>query len=216
MSIGDQLRIAREYSKLKQIEVACETDISNKSISNWEHNVSSPSPEDILKLAKLYNVSTDFLYGNVFYPNSPMMYPFKGGMLTPQKGVKIPVLKNIDYKTPIELITDILEYEEISYDLAQTGDFFALKITDDCMAPRMLNGDTVIIKKQDSVESGEIALVSVSNAYGAIRQVLYTQTGLILQAYNFSAFPPHSYSKMEIQNLPIQIIGKVIELRAKF
>ncbi|MBF0849188.1 hypothetical protein IR145_17230, partial [Streptococcus danieliae] len=43
-----------------------------------------------------------------------------------QKGIKIPVLGEVAAGVPISAVEDILDYEEISEDMARTGDFFAL------------------------------------------------------------------------------------------
>lgn len=64
MTIGDRLKIARENAGLKQIDVKRQTNINNKTLSNWENNVSNPSPEDLRTLSKLYNVTIDSLVGN--------------------------------------------------------------------------------------------------------------------------------------------------------
>lgn len=64
MNIGEYLRIARANANLRQIDVKDKTKINNKSLSNWEKDVSYPNPEDLKTLAKLYNVSIDELIGN--------------------------------------------------------------------------------------------------------------------------------------------------------
>ena len=61
MKLGDRLRQAREVSKLSQIQVKERTGINNKTLSNYENNVSSPDPYTLKVLANLYAITTDWL-----------------------------------------------------------------------------------------------------------------------------------------------------------
>lgn len=65
MEIGIFLKTARERAGLKQVEVKKYTNINNKTLSNWENNVSRPNPEDLRTLAKLYKTSVDYLIGKI-------------------------------------------------------------------------------------------------------------------------------------------------------
>lgn len=62
-TLGDRLRNAREQKNLTQIDVAKRTGINNKTISNYENNVSSPDPEALKEFAILYETSVDYLVG---------------------------------------------------------------------------------------------------------------------------------------------------------
>jgi len=61
-SLGEFLRDARTRAGLKQIEVEKKTGISNKSLSNWENDVSKPSAEDLIALSNLYCTTMDSLF----------------------------------------------------------------------------------------------------------------------------------------------------------
>lgn len=61
MQLGDRLRQARENNGLSQIQVKQRTGINNKTLSNYEKNVSSPDPYTLKVLADLYEVTTDWL-----------------------------------------------------------------------------------------------------------------------------------------------------------
>lgn len=71
MDIGNFLKAARENAGLKQIDVKKHTNINNKTLSNWENNVSKPSPEDLKTLATLYNTTVDYLIGKKKDNNIP-------------------------------------------------------------------------------------------------------------------------------------------------
>ena len=78
------------------------------------------------------------------------------------KGVKINVLGRVAAGIPIEAVEDIIDTEEISQEMAATGEFFGLQIHGDSMEPRMCEGDVVIVRKQDDAESGDIVIAMVN------------------------------------------------------
>lgn len=129
--------------------------------------------------------------------------------------VRIPVLGRVVAGTPIEATEDILGYEEITEHKTYTGEYFALRIKGDSMLPKLCDGDTVIVKKQESVDNGDIAIVLVNGCDATCKQVKFTTNGITLIGYNTSVYEPHFYTNQEIDSLPILIIGKVVELRRK-
>lgn len=70
----------------------------------------------------------------------------------------------------MEAVENILDYEEISEDMARQGDYFALQIKGDSMEPRIKEGDVVIVRKQPDVESGEVAIVLVNGDEATIKK----------------------------------------------
>lgn len=62
-TLGDRLRNARERKNLSQIEASKCSGINNKTISNYENNVSSPDPDTLIIFADLYETSVDYLLG---------------------------------------------------------------------------------------------------------------------------------------------------------
>ena len=62
MTLGKMLKYARENADLTQKAVKEKTNINNKTLSNWEHDISNPAPNDLKVLAKLYNVTVGRQY----------------------------------------------------------------------------------------------------------------------------------------------------------
>ena len=63
MTLGERLKYNRTKADLTQREVNKKTGINYKTLSNWENDVSKPSPDDLIILANTYNVTTDYLLG---------------------------------------------------------------------------------------------------------------------------------------------------------
>lgn len=62
-TLGDSLRNAREAKNLTQKDVAKKTGINNKTISNYENDISSPDPNTLKTFADVYETSVDYLLG---------------------------------------------------------------------------------------------------------------------------------------------------------
>lgn len=58
---------ARLLRNLKVTEVAAILDVAQSTISSWESGRLFPTPENLIKLSKLYGVSIDYLIGNSSY-----------------------------------------------------------------------------------------------------------------------------------------------------
>ena len=180
------------------------------TVQKWESGVSDPSIEVASKLANLYNVSLDDLY------YSDLEKEAAKPQATKNKGIRIPVLGRIAAGIPIDASQEVLDYEEITPEMNSMGEYFALKIHGASMEPRMVEGDVVIVRKQDDVESGDIAIVLINGNDATVKRVKKQKDGITLIATNTSVYEPHYYSNEEIATLPIKILGKVVELRAKF
>ena len=198
-----ELRLKAGYKSQK--DLAEILFVNQTAVSQWERGVTTPSPQILLKLSDLYGVSIDFLLGRSNYPDAP---PSTGG-------VWIPVLGRVAAGVPIEAIEDIDDYEEITMDMAKGGEHFALKIKGDSMEPRMKSGDVVIVRCQADCDSGSIAVVIVNGQEATVKKIKKSPEGLMLIPTN-PAYEPVFYTNAEIERLPVRILGKIVELRAKF
>lgn len=61
MNFGKKLKTLRKEHNLTQRELADRIFVSKSVISYYEKNERTPSPEVIVKLAYVFNVTTDFL-----------------------------------------------------------------------------------------------------------------------------------------------------------
>lgn len=203
-SIGERIKDARKSAGLTQLELAKKTELSRSYIGDIEKDRYNPSVSTLQLIATATNTPLENLL------------PSSKTASSTGRGVRIPVLGRVVAGIPLEAVEEILDYEEITPELAATGDFFALKIRGHSMEPRMLDGDVVIVRRQDDVDSGDVAIVLVNGNEATVKRVKKQEDGIALIATNTSVYEPHFYSNKEIQSLPVQILGKVVELRCKF
>lgn len=127
----------------------------------------------------------------------------------------IPVLGSVVAGVPLDAIEDIVDYEEIGEDILKTGtEFFGLKVKGNSMYPMLIEGDTIIVRKQDDCESGDIAVVLVNGNEATVKKVIKNKTGIILQPVNPN-YELITFTNKEINKLPVKIVGTVVELRRK-
>lgn len=200
----NRVKELRKQKHITQEELGKVLDIQKAAISKYENGRAEPSTEVLKKMSAYFGVSIDYLLGNS---------PAKLSAQKLGRGVRIPVLGRVVAGIPIEAVEEILDYEEITPELAATGEFFALQVKGDSMLPKLEEGDIVIVKKQADVETGDIAIVLVNGDEATIKQVKKVTGGIMLYGFNPDVYEPHFYSNQQIEELPVRILGKVIESR---
>ena len=199
--LTEKLRELRRKKHLTQNELSKILKVSNGAIAMWETGRREPDANTIKVIADYFNVSIDYLLGN----EEPKTHSM----------VRIPVLGTIPAGIPLEAIEDILDYEDISPAMLTGGkQFFALRIQGRSMFPKYLEGDIVIFQKQDYCESGEDCAVYVNGYDATFKKIKLNENGITLQPIN-SDYEPMFYNNEEIENLPVRIIGKAVEIRRK-
>ena len=202
MTFSEKLKLLRKQHKITQEQLALQLGLERSSVAKYESKNVIPSIETIANIAKIFNVSTDYLIGR----EEPT---------EKSKGVRIPVLGHVAAGIPIEAIEDILDYEEITEDEARMGEYFALKIKGHSMEPTISNGDVVIVIRQSTIENGEIAIVLVDGEEATCKKIKKTPEGVMLIPLNQN-YDTMFYSNKDIETLPVRILGKVVECRKKF
>jgi len=196
MDIIKELRLKRGIT---QTELANLCGVHQTAVSQWEKGRTLPDKQTLVKLSEIFDVSTDLLMGV-----SPAA-----------KKNLIPVLGCVRAGKPIGAYEDVLDYVEISDEMAATGDYFGLRVVGDSMEPKICNDDVVIVHKQDYIENGEVGVILINDLDATVKKVIKKGTSLTLVPFN-SSYEPMIFSPEEIVTMPVKIIGKVVELRRSF
>lgn len=195
-------RLELEYSFQ---DLADKTNMSKSTLQRYETGAIKNLPLDKLEvLASALQTTPSYLMGWDEAKEEPK-----------RKGIKIPVLGRVAAGVPIEMIEDVLDYEEITEDMAKHGEYFALKIQGDSMSPRIWNNDVVIVKQQDDAENGDIVIATINGDDAVCKRLQKYSDGIALVSLN-PQYEPIYLKKDEVDGKPVRIIGKVVELRGKF
>lgn len=185
----------RRNANMKQIELCKLLGISQATLSSWENGKYEPDINQLRELSRIFDTSIDYIVGN-----SPAGRP-------------IPVLGTIPAGVPIEAVEDVLDYEELPESMFSGGrEYFALKIRGDSMLPRYEDGDVVILRKQETCESGQDCAVLVDGNDATFKRVRMNEKALTLQPLN-PAYEPMVYTTKEVAELPVRILGVAVEIR---
>lgn len=200
--LGLYLKTIRETKKLTLRQVDYQSDISFSHLSMIENGTRKPTALTLKELAKVYNVDYLDLYEKAGYID--LIEDIKKPKI---KTVKIPVLGYVRAGIPLEAVEEILDYEEIPEEWLKGGnEYFGLTIKGDSMFPFFIEGDTIIVKKQNTCENGEIAVVLVNGNDATVKEVKKNEDGISLIPYN-RMYPPMNYTNEDITNMPITIVG---------
>lgn len=207
------LKDLRHSRGLSQAEMAKLLGVSKSAISMYELGERAPYYDILQKYGEIFNVDYNYLHGN---PRHIAQGKSFGEVMREAEKFTVPVLGKVAAGIPIEAITDVLDYEELSLDMVKDGaEYFALQIKGDSMEPRIKSGDVVIVRKQETIENGQIAIVCVNGDEATCKKVVLQEDGILLVPFN-QMHTPTFFSAEQIQSIPITIIGRVVELRAKF
>lgn len=61
MMIGDRIKQLRTEAKMTQPELAAKLEVTRSAVATYENNTRQPSFQSLIRLARIFNVSTDYL-----------------------------------------------------------------------------------------------------------------------------------------------------------
>ena len=168
-------------------------------VSQWRNGVSKSYERRLSDIASVLDTTVEYLQTGI----------------EPALPLSVPVLGDVAAGIPIEAIQDIVDYEELDRAMEGTGEYFGLRLKGDSMEPRMRDGDVVIVRKQSDAENGDIVVALVNGDSATVKKLKKGPSGITLIPNN-PVYDPMFYSNEEILQLPVRILGRVVELRAKF
>lgn len=215
MTLGDIIKEYRERNKMTMQEFADKAGLSKGAISMLEKNKRPGSNKPVTPTFETYAKVANAI-GKNMNELLEVLDSVKIDVSKPKvEAVQIPVLGKIPAGVPIEEIEDVIGYEEITDKLADRGEYFALKVTGDSMEPKIHDEDVVIVRCQPDAETGDVVIATVNGCDGTCKRLKKTDAGLMLLPFN-SSYDPYVFTWKEVEEMPVKIIGKVIEARSKF
>ena len=201
---------------IKPAEISKKTGIDKSKLSSYMSGRYEAKQDGVFLLSKALNVNPSWLLGY----DVPME-----DKIEKNKSALVFVYGTIPAGIPMECIEDIIGTEEISVDMLKGGkQYFGLKIKGNSMYPDYHDGDIIILEKVEDCESGQDCVVMVNGNDGTFKKVIKdekTKTIKLqpintqLDANGIPLYEPITYTKEQIEQLPVRVIGKVVELRRK-
>ena len=199
-----RLRQVMDEADLKQADLARLTNLQTSVLSQYVNGIKYPKIDRIEMMAAKLGVSADWLRG--------MDVPMHQAKAVPEDAPRIPILGTVAAGQPI--FAEQNRIGEIYAGNHADDDMFALVIRGDSMSPRIQDGDIAIVRKQDNAETGDVVIVLVNGDEATCKRLQKYKGGIALVPNNPNYHPMY-FSEEQIDSLPVRIIGKVVEVRAR-
>lgn len=230
LELYKNIKRIREEKGMSQEELAKLVGFkSRSSINKIEMGVNDITQSKLVAIANALGVSPGELMGSDEpAPPAPQKNdglpergraadPLKANIVPLNRSFCVPVVGRVAAGKPIIAQEEIIGYEYIDDKNAHDGyTYFGLRIVGKSMEPTIMDGDIVIVRRQSYVENGEIAIVLIDGDEATAKEVKESADGITLIGHNTAVYTPHFYSAQEVENLPIQIIGRVVQSIRKF
>lgn len=205
---------------IRPADVSRGTGISTATLTSWKKGAYTPKSDKLALIASFFGVSLDYLMGVSAspLPMSPEWQDadeFEADLDERPESVWVPVIGRVAAGFRKIMNEEILGFEPVDYDLAESGRFFALRIAGDSMEPEIKKGSTAIVRCQQDADSGDVCVVSINGDEATCKRIQKTDNGIMLVSNN-PAYPPRYFSAKEIKDEPVTILGRVMEVRTKF
>lgn len=209
--LNNNVKFLRTQKNISQQNLADKIGVDRSTVSRIENGEIETTIDNAIKIANFLNVSlNDLVSKNLCFDNaSPIELD--------DNMVSIPVLGVIKAGIPIEAQQDIIEYIEIPKKWTLGGKYFyGLKVSGDSMSPKYNDNDIVIFEQNNdyNLANNKDCAVMVNGNDATFKKVKITENALYLQPYNIN-YDTTDYSKEQIENLPVRIIGIAKEKRTK-
>ena len=214
-SVGKLIYDRRTELGITQKEVADFVGVSEATVSRWESgHIDNMRRDRIAALSKILRLSPLAIMGiddTDLSARLPNMVPIDA------RTFRVPIVGRVAAGRPIVADEEIVGYEYIDNKYSKDGhEYFGLRIVGKSMEPTIMDGDIVIVRRQNYVENGDIAIVLIDGEEATAKEVKESADGITLIGHNTAVYTPHFYSAQEVKNLPVQIIGRVVQSIRKF
>ena len=176
------------------------------TFAEWYNGNIYPRIDKIEMLANYFNIKKSDLIEK--HENEDEFKKIGAIPLSEIDTAKIPVLGTVKAGYNYLAQENIIDYISFKVDGSDKENYYGLYVTGDSMEPLFDEGDTVIVHRQDDFENGDYCVVLINGDEATVKQVYKGDNGIMLKANN-PYYPPRIFTKEEIRDLPVKVIGVV-------
>lgn len=208
MTCGDKIRQVRIKNGMGQAELARKAGISPQTLFKYEKNIITNIPlNSILSIAKALETDASDLVN--WYDNSPTETPEPSNItaIYNDKIYNIPLYESVSAGFGAYADDYIVDYVPLRFSNShEASETLCIKVSGDSMSPNIKDGDTIIVHKQDSVDSGDIAVLLIDGEEAVVKKVIYDAENIELHSFN-PIYPVRTFSGADV--LRVRVVGKV-------
>lgn len=198
---NSRLAVVMAEKNIKAAELSRLTGISKPRLSQYKNGVYVPKADAICAMARALGVSEAYLLGTTDIPEAR-----SGG-----KYKVLPIIGQIACGNPVFASEE--DGGAVYTDADTDADFCLIAKGDSMKDARINNGDTVFIKKADSVNNGEIAAIIIGDEATLKRVYYYPESAKLMLISENSNYEPMVFSGAELEK--IRIIGKAVAFKSE-
>ncbi|WP_394606832.1 LexA family protein [Geobacillus thermoleovorans] len=204
MHIGKRIKKLRKEKKMTQEDLAKILGVKPTAVSAWESGRNKPLMDKVGLMAQYFDVPISYFFEEDKLEEKTI--PIK-------RFAKLPIVGAISCGNGVIAYEDIQGYEEVPGSWLNGGEYFLLEAKGDSMiGARIMDGDLLLIRRQDDVDNGEIAAVLIDDEI-VLKRVYKTDDTIILQSEN-PAYKPIVVRPEDAKN--VRIIGKLKKVVLNF
>lgn len=200
----------------EQRDFAKAIGVSASMVSQWRMGITKSYTRRLPQIAEALGTTTEYLLtGNGpkqkrAVSESDTALPKGAERIDLGTFHRIPILGRISAGLPLYAEQHIEGYTLT--DLNGGAEYFALRVSGDSMnAARIQDGDILIVRRQEEVENGEVAVVMVGDEDATVKR--FYATGSTVTLMPQSTNPTHQPQIYDTATTPIRVIGKVVEVK---
>lgn len=215
MTLSERLKEERKKAGLSQKEFAEKLGLNARTYASYERGERDISTALLLNICKTLEISSDVLLGNT---NAPTQQPDLATVTpvnfelanAPISMKRIAVIGEVAAGYQCLADMQVIDYVACDASLLHTGyEYVYLRVRGDSMEPELHEGDLVLVQVQDTIESGEYAVVLVDNEDGLVKKIEIDRTHITLISEN-PYYPPRRFDREEMNR--IRVFGKVVSV----
>lgn len=212
-TFSNRLKKALDYSNMRQVDLVEKTGLDKTLVNKYLAGLMKAKQDKLTILADALNVNEIWLMGY----DIPIDRDLNSLNMTPLselQQVEIPILGKV--KAGYDYLADENKIGRLYLDSVPSDpeNYFALQVTGDSMEPLFSDGDIAIVHKQDDFDSGNTCIVLINGDEATVKKVVRMDDGIDLIAMN-PYYPIRHFSNEDMKEIPVKIIGKVVEARKR-
>lgn len=200
------LRLERGIS---QGDLARQLHVAQGMVSYWERGTYDAPPGILMELARIFDVSVDYLIYNDSVKRRQSVSSF--GNVLPISTKKVPLLGAIACGEPIYASEEHGEFAVVWSNI--DCDFCVRAQGDSMVGARINDGDLVFCKQADIVDNGRIAAVIIDGNTATLKRFYYDRERehIVLAAEN-PAYAPLIYDGARISE--VRVLGEAVAFQS--
>lgn len=206
MDIGKMINQRRTELKLTLEQVGQAVGVGKSTVKKWEDGyISNMRRDKIALLAKVLKMNPVSFITGEFKEEEDQATPL------PQTNVFMrPVYDSISAGFGVIAQDVPVDYMPTYITCPSEQDkYIWINVHGDSMSPLIDDGSKILVKKQPSVDSGQIAAVLVDDEEAVVKKILYNDNTVELHSVN-PYYPPRVFKNNDVTR--VQILGLVKEV----